>query len=143
MFEYHHPKEHCLRHSSGPSSPAWLCATVQRLPYLIILFHQPPDPWRHQVYSITLTFNWTLTNAQTPTQNLPLLRSTKSRSGKENQQKETLIPMPYPFSSCWQPNISTLHPHPENIQIRNQTMPSKVNEEVTMARKHTHPHSAV
>lgn len=84
-------KEHWLSPSSlGP---------VQRILYLLILCHHPPGPWRQRLCSITLTFNWTLTNAQTPTQNLPLLRSTKSRSGKENQLKRILTPVPHPYSS--------------------------------------------
>lgn len=83
--------------------------------------------WRQQVYSITLTFSWTLTNAQTPTQNLPLLRSTKSRGRREIQQK-MLIPVPHPDSSCWQPNTATPHPHPQTTHSRNWTIPSKGNE---------------
>ena len=102
-----------------------------------------PSACRQHVPSITLTFSWTLTNAQTPTENLPLLKSTKSRSGKETQVKRILVPVPHLYSSCWRRSTPSLGPCPQNTPARSQPMPRKGNEAAATARKHTHPRSVV
>lgn len=132
MFGYHHPKEHWLSPSSRAqlsrpspenSLPAHSLLPPTRSLEAAGLFHHP----HLQLDSHKCTDSHV---------ELAIVKVNKIQEWEREPVEEDADPCASPIS-YWQLNTPTLHPHPQNTLIRNQYQ-SKGNEEVTVARKHTH-----